>query len=240
MEEKLASYEYEGNELSLFANAFRWKSYFGSRIKKYIGSDVLEVGAGIGGTTRMLCADHVTRWVCLEPDVSMATVIHNEIREGTLPTRCEVIHGTLPSPKVPDSSFDSVLYIDVLEHIEDDENELKIAASHLKTGGHLIVLSPAHPMLYSPFDNAVGHYRRYSRSALVSLHPPSMQLVHVEFLDSLGLLASLANRMLLKQEEITPSQITMWDRYMIPISKVLDPLIGRRLGKSILAIWQKK
>ena len=68
-----------------------------------------------------------------------------------------------------------MLYIDVLEHIEHDLDELARAASHLAPGGHLVVLAPAHQALFSDFDRAIGHYRRYNRAGLQKLAPAGLR-----------------------------------------------------------------
>src|SRR3954454_13356083 len=155
----MPDYQYVGAELDLFAAATNWKSYFRSRIDPYLGPEVLEVGAGFGGTTRLLCRGERARWVCLEPDAGLADRLSESVRSGSLPACCEPVVGTLES--LPEGArFDTLLYIDVLEHIEDDRAELVAAAGRLKPGGHLVVLSPAHPWLFTPFDHALGHFRR--------------------------------------------------------------------------------
>ena len=78
-------FEYVGDELELFRHAHNWKKYYGELIKPFFGADVLEVGAGIGATTEFLCSGDVRRWVCLEPDEKMASVIAEKIARGELP-----------------------------------------------------------------------------------------------------------------------------------------------------------
>ncbi len=114
-----------------------------------------------------------------------------------------------------------------------------MASRVLKPGGHLIVLSPAHPWLYTPFDKAIGHFRRYSRDTLLAVAPPALRLTSIHYLDSMGMLASLANKLFLKSATPTLGQIRFWDRVMVPCSKVLDVLTAHRFGKSLLAIWQR-
>lgn len=232
-------YSYEGTELALFARALKWKAYFRSRISRYIGSRVLEVGAGIGGTTRVLFQEGVEQWTCLEPDPEMAAAIAGEIKAGSLPSACDVVNDSLPASALKESFYSSVLYIDVLEHIEQDREELGRAVRYLREGGFLIVLSPAHNWLFSPFDEALGHFRRYTAKSLKGCEPPGSRLVCLEYLDSVGLLASLANRLMLKQEAPTRGQIALWDSVMVPASRLIDPVLGRRFGKSILAVWEK-
>jgi 2-polyprenyl-3-methyl-5-hydroxy-6-metoxy-1,4-benzoquinol methylase len=115
------------------------------------------------------------------------------IASGALPPSCEAHAGTLAGLPAQ-RSFDSILYIDVLEHIEDDRVEARHAAGRLRSGGKLIVLAPAHQWLYSPFDEAIGHFRRYSRSSLAAAVPSELKLVELRYLDCVGLLASKAHR----------------------------------------------
>ena len=229
---------YSGDDLEIFQHAKNWKRYFKKQIAPYFGRRVLEVGAGIGGTTTELFADGTDLWVCLEPDAALAKRLEDRISDGSLPAAVKVRKGRLGEFDL-DMEFDTVLYIDVLEHIEDDRGEVSLAAKQLSAGGHLIVLSPAHQWLFSALDTEVGHFRRYSRLSLTDLSPEGSIPVHVRYLDSVGLLASLANRLVLKSALPTLRQILFWDRFMVPFSRILDPLLSYRAGKSIVAVWQK-
>ena len=93
-----------------------------------------------------------------------------------LPRTVELLTGTIADILDRPQRFDAVLYIDVLEHIEDDRGELERATRLLREGGYLIVLSPAHQWLFSPFDEAIGHFRRYDRRSLGALQPAGTAL----------------------------------------------------------------
>lgn len=234
------AYTYEGGELELFSAAVNWKSYFRSQLAPHLGQRVLEVGAGLGGTTGVLCAEAKTeRWVCLEPDQRLLERLQAAIDRGELPACCQPLQGSLAAVPVGET-FDSVLYIDVLEHIEDDAAELARAATFLAPGGRLIVLGPAHPWLFTPFDRAIGHYRRYTRKSLAALTPPGLKLIRSAYLDAVGLSASLGNRMLLKSAMPTARQIALWDKAMVPASRMIDPLLAFRVGKSVLTVWRRE
>ena len=226
---------YCGGELELFAAARHWKAYVRARIAPFLGGRVLEVGAGLGGTTAALAGLPHTGWVCLEPDAALVETLARQVTAGTLPP-VEPRRGTVATLAAAER-FDTILYIDVVEHIADDRAELARAARHLAPGGHLIVLSPAHPFLYSAFDRAVGHVRRYRRDTLLAVAPAGLAPARLEYLDSVGMLASLANRWLLRKDCPDAGQIALWDGLMVPLSRRLDPLLGHRLGKSILAVW---
>jgi len=234
----LPSFRYVGSELELFSDALNWKKYLADQIRPYLGRSVVEVGAGLGRTTRTLISGKQRRWLCVEPDGAFAAGIRADVSEERLPIACEVVHGTLAD--VPASiEFDTALYLDVLEHIEHDVREATRACDLLSPKGHLVVLAPAHSWLFSPFDRAIGHYRRYSKASLARCIPEEMRRVELKYLDAVGLLASCSNKYLLRQAMPTPGQIQTWDRLMVPLSRRLDPLLRFALGKSLLGVWRK-
>ena len=199
--------------------------------------DVLEVGAGLGSTTRHLCDGSQRTWLCLEPDAAMADRLAGAIARGELPACCRARAGTVRDLP-PDARFDAILYVDVLEHVEDDAAELVAAARALRPAGALIVLAPAHGWLYSPFDRAIGHYRRYTRRSLARVAPPGLRRLVLRYLDSVGLLASAGNRFVLRKSLPTARDVARWDRLMVPLSRRLDPwlgLPGREVGPRNLA-----
>lgn len=230
---------YKGGELELFAAAANWKKYLKAELSPYLGESVLEVGAGLGGTTGFLCERTARRWLCLEPDTGLAAALAAKIGSGALPPNCEAVNGNI-SDLDPGDRFDTILYVDVLEHIGDDAGELRLAAARLRPAGRLVVLSPAHQGLFSEFDREIGHFRRYSKGSLAALRPEGLGTLRLDYLDSAGLLASWCNRLLLRQALPTPAQVALWDKLLVPASRLLDPLLGRRLGKSVLAVWEKR
>lgn len=128
-----------GSELELFAAVRNWKSYWSGAIKPYIVGDVAEVGAGIGSNHSFLQTGKTNWWVCLEPDFKLVARLMQNVEEPEETKKTEVIPGKLADLDGR-NRFDTTLYIDVLEHIEDDRGELELAASHLKEGGRVIVL----------------------------------------------------------------------------------------------------
>jgi SAM-dependent methyltransferase len=234
----MSDYEYVGEELRLFAHAVNWKSYFRNRLRPYLHGSVLEVGAGLGGTTAILCDGSAERWLALEPDARLAEQFSSASTTLRGTTEVQVRVGTVADLDETEK-FDAILYIDVLEHIEHDREELERAARHLSPNGTIIVLSPAHQFFFSPFDQALGHFRRYRARQLRDLTPKGVVCERLDYLDSVGMLLSLGNKMLLKQSMPTIKQIKFWDRFCVPCSRIVDRLTAHRLGKSIVAIWRK-
>lgn len=228
--------KYQGDELSLFAEARNWKIYTSRMILPYTKGNVLEVGAGIGSMTNYLYKEDHSKWVLAEPDTDMADLLRTKIARHELPGNCSVIQGTIDDTR---ESFDTIIYIDVMEHIRDDKEEVKKASALLKKDGHLIILSPAHQSLYSPFDKAIGHYRRYTKKTMSALADESLEKLAIRYLDITGMLVSLTNKWFLKQDYPTKQQIRLWDKAIIPLSVFLDRIINYSNGKSILGIWKK-
>ena len=234
----MSQFTYIGTELELFAQAKNWKNYLRFLLRKYIKGHVLEVGAGIGSNTKLLSNSDYSKWLCLEPDPELFQVLEQVIASHGI-INCHVQNGTVDSLN-EQQVFDSILYIDVLEHIEDDVEQVIKASQHLKVDGNLIVLGPAHQWLFTPFDAAIGHYRRYNKQMLKRVVPDDLEIIKLAYLDCVGLLASLANKLVLKQSQPTLKQIKVWDKFMVPISRRLDPAIGYRLGKSIILVGRKR
>lgn len=233
--------DYIGNELELFKYAHNWKNYYAKFIDKYIKNDVLEVGAGIGETTHSLCKSNGKQksWLCVEPDPELTKEISQKRESGYLPSFIEIFTGTLESVD-SNRKFDAILYIDVIEHIKDDVQELTRASSFLKKGGHLIILVPAHNYLFSEFDKSIGHFRRYNKQMLKKAVPSELKKMELRYLDSLGLFASLANKWFLKQQYPELKQIKFWDNFIIPVSKFTDVISFYSIGKTVVGVWQKQ
>jgi SAM-dependent methyltransferase len=237
-QEMITNYEYEGAELEIFQHAVCWKSYLAAQIGPYLRGDVLEAGAGIGANTRILCRAGVSSWTAFEPDAKLAESMRASFEQEPPPVAAEVVVGTL-ADLAAERRFDTVLYVDVMEHIEDDRSEVVRAMDRLRPDGRLIVLSPAHQWLFTEFDRAIGHYRRYSARSLREIIPAGLTEQRLVYLDSVGMLASAANRFLLKSGQPSLAQIRLWDSLMVRSSRVLDPFTFHRIGKSILGIWEK-
>jgi 2-polyprenyl-3-methyl-5-hydroxy-6-metoxy-1,4-benzoquinol methylase len=230
---------YLGSELELFSQARNWKNYVRALVQPYLGTRVLEIGAGIGATTAALCSGREDRWLCLEPDVTLAARIRVGIEQGAFPRCCDVRVGTIGTLDGDAERFDTILYIDVLEHIADDRHEVQGAVRHLIPGGHLVVVAPAHQWLYSPFDEAIGHFRRYTIRMLLDLTVAGLEPVLSRYVDAAGLGASLANRVLLRASQPSATQLRIWDRLLVPVSRAIDPVFGNRLGKSVVVVWTR-
>jgi protein-L-isoaspartate O-methyltransferase len=232
---------YPGSELELFRFAHNWKSYVCAIVKPHLHGDVLEVGAGLGATTKALRGSLHDSWTALEPDPELARQMRSALTSGNQSGEpgLRIVEGTLTSLVQESRPYHAILYVDVLEHIADDAAEVAMAASLLRRGGRLIVLCPAHQWLYSEFDRSIGHHRRYDLRQLRALGPPGCRVVQAMYLDSVGVAASVANRFVLHRDIPSKNQLLTWDRFLVPASRLLDPILRHRFGKSVLMVWER-
>src|SRR5438093_3106046 len=125
------TYCYEGAELEVFRLAVNWKAYYAAHLRRFITGDTLEVGAGLGGTPRCLCDRTQRSWTCLEPDGSLRDALETSLAEDPLSVPTRTLQCTV-ADLAPAELFDTIIYIDVLEHIENDRGELEASAAHLR------------------------------------------------------------------------------------------------------------
>jgi len=236
---KNSSFSYSGNELQDFSDAINWKAYWLNEILPFLGDEVLEIGAGIGSTVKNLNFKKFRKWFAFEPDKSMYWTLKKINSDGKFGKGFKVVNGTSANLQNRDT-FDTILYIDVLEHIEHDYQELAHVQNYLVEGGHIIIVAPAHNFLFTSFDKKIGHYRRYNKKMLRSLVPKNMIIKKIRYLDSVGLIASLANKIFLRTDSPSYNQIQIWDNFMVKHSRWLDIMIGHLVGKSIVCILEKK
>ncbi len=228
--------KYIGEELDLFQHAQNWKRYYAGMLRPYVRGRVLDAGCGMGVNAEYLLNDKVTSYTFLEPDGALLDQVPTHVTTPKL-KEAERVRGT--TSDIASRRFDTILYLDVIEHIEDSKGEVRRAYNLLEPGGHLLIVVPAFNFLYSPFDEAIGHYRRYDKGILKDELPPELERITTRYLDSLGMLMSLGNKFLLKQSEPKLKQILFWDRNVVPLSRIADKVLFHSFGRSLLSISRK-
>ncbi len=216
-----------------FDNANFHIKYCLSIIKKYIKGDVLEVGAGCGSFTRNYLSKEINNIVLTEKDDKNISNLKDIFRSKP---KINIIKSSINNI---DGKFDSILYFHVLEHIQDDIKELEEAEKKLKPGGHLVIMVPAHPKIYSNLDKAVGHFRRYEKD-FFKKNFFNLNLVNFKFLDSIGYLLYYLNKIFFKKETFPSSfKILLWDKFFTPLTIVVDFFTNYNFGKCIIAVYKK-
>jgi len=220
----------------LKADAFtRWVL---DEISPWLGHRVLEVGCGIGTYTAEIAAG--SRQV-VAVDMEQAFVEEAIRRLGPRPN-LQVICGDATEIEIPmpnDEAFDTVLLLDVLEHIEDDVDLLTRLRSRLGPGGHLILKVPAMPSLYSPMDQAIGHWRRYDKNRLGDvIRRAGLEVVDAWSFNAFAVPGWWWNGRVLKRRSPPGEQVALFNR-LVPLLRPLDKVARVFCGVSLIAIGRR-
>ena len=134
--------------------------------------------------------------------------------------------------------------INVLEHIEDDATAIANLVDVLKPGGHLLISVPALMLLYNDLDRLAGHCRRYTTRRLQDLlSDQPVEIVRLSYFNPIGGLGWLANR-LKRYDSLNDAavngQIALFDKYIVPVSRALDPLSRGFFGQSVTCIARRR
>jgi Methyltransferase domain len=131
------------------------------------------------------------------------------------------------------------MYINVLEHIKDDEKELAHVYKTLKSGGHVLIFVPTLSWLYSDLDKTIGHYRRYHKRELVKLMKDAgFDVVKVKYLDFSGMIPWYIAFVLLRRV-ITSGNVSAYDKWIVPAIRRIERIIKPPIGKNLLLVGKK-
>lgn len=215
------------------AAARRYNEWLFSRARPHLGRRLLDAGAGIG-TFVALAAEHTDEIVALEPDPSFAALLQERFAADDSIRVLETPVEELAS----ESEFDSVLCLNVLEHVERDEEALRRLAASLCPDGRLLLLVPAHPSLYGRYDRATGHARRYTRAELRrKLEDAGLAIDELRHVNPLGALGWLLRVRFARTDAWPAGSVAAFERF-VPLARALDRLRSP-FGLSLWAIARR-
>lgn len=201
-----------------------------------LGDRPLEVGAGLGQNSRVI-AGTGKDLTAIEPDrLLYARLSHNLSDSPRIKVINTDINGLINGQE--DGKFTSAVYVNVLEHIDDDLGEIQSLSSVLAPGGRVVIFSPALPSLYSSLDGSSAHFRRYTRRELRSLLENSgFDVECLEYHDQLGAFLYWLMYRILRLKSAQSSSVFLYDNLVLPTSSALTRLFGTNLpGKNLLAV----
>lgn len=226
------SHEYPGKDLEAMGFARNYHRWIRDRFRPYLGPRVAEVGAGIGDFSELLLQAGVEQLECYEPSSGLCTRLRQRF-EGD--DRVRVVEDTfLASPPRP--GLDALVYVNVLEHIADDQLELAKAWGTLRQGGHLCLFVPALRWLYGAQDRRVGHFRRYQRRELIDkVRQAGFELVGCRWFDIAGVLPWWISYRLLGRS-VVPGAVNLYDRLVVPVMRRVESTVPPPVGKNLLLV----
>ena len=228
--------------LEAIRNAIHFNKWMYEQVSVWMKNDILEVGSGIGNLSEFF----------IEKGASISL---SDIRKSY----CNVLEKRFPdhikknpvrnvdlvaedfSSKYADliGTFDSAFALNVVEHIENDKLALKNLYSLLKSNGNLVILVPAHPALYNKIDKSLHHYKRYTKSGIEKvILDAGFKVTQTKGFNALGIPAWWISGTLFRSTQIRHSEMYLYDK-MVPLAQLIDWLLGKSIGLSLITFAQK-
>jgi glycosyltransferase involved in cell wall biosynthesis len=211
----------------------RYNTFMWDLMRPFVGRRILEVGSGTGVITRYLSTREKIVATDLDPhylELLRRTFADNpnvEVRPLDL--------ARLGEDGLPAHSFDTIVCSNVLEHVEDDGKALREMRNLLTPGGRVVLVIPALRQLHGAIDDAIGHYRRYTRTEIEEkLRAAGLGVEHVSYFNLLGVPGWFLNAVVLRRRSVPGFQARIND-YLVPLLR-LERKLGPPLGMSLLAV----
>jgi 2-polyprenyl-3-methyl-5-hydroxy-6-metoxy-1,4-benzoquinol methylase len=212
-----------------------------SLCRPYLGDRVLEIGAGRGAVTRFL-SEGVLDYIASDATPECLTALERRFAGSQTVTVKSLDVGT----DQPDGQFDSIVMINVLEHLRDDADILRSLSAHLTENGVLIIYVPALNALFGDWDDWAGHYRRYSKPHLAQVMTASgLSVIECRYVNLMAIPAWYAfSRLGIRNKESGPDRklgrdLRLWDRSAVPLTQWIETRWRPPIGLNVLGVARR-
>ena len=234
---------YVGKDLEAMSFAVNYHRWILQIFEPYLGVRIVEVGAGTGSFSELLLELRLESLSLVEPSEAMIIQLRNRM-DKLNPSFSVKIHQAIFKQvagqiRLTDQP-DSILYVNVLEHIVDDHAELHAINDALGKEGRVFIFVPAFSWLLGSFDRQIGHHRRYSRNELEGkCRAAGFKVIESRYFDLLGVVPWWIKYKLLKSDKMEPGAVRFYDQRIVPIASTVESKIAPPLGKNILMVAEK-
>src|SRR5262249_36179937 len=204
----------------------------------FVGGHVVEYGAGMGTISQHL-APLAGRLTLVEPSTNLVGILRAKVRDDP---KVEVDGESFEhdAARIGAAAVDTVVIVNVLEHIEDDRGALVHLFRILRPGGHLLIYVPALQRLISKLDLMFGHFRRYHRTDLADkVAKAGGEVKLCRYFDCLGVLPWFFLNKLMGATTFNPHLVHIHDKLVVPVSRAIEQVISPPIGKNIILVAQK-
>jgi SAM-dependent methyltransferase len=239
------TFAYTGRELEAMSEASNYHLWILGIFAPYLGRHLVEVGAGLGSFSELIMKHHACETLALvEPSDEMYQQLNARVRAMPAGPRVDTYHAnfTQAAPLIKTKQPpDSVLYVNVLEHVAEDEIELDAIYQTLSESGRVFIFVPAFPWLYGAFDERVGHRRRYTKNGLEEkLRRAGFAIVLSSYFDLAGVAPWWIKYRLLRSTKMEAAGVRFYDRFIVPAARRFEAVIHPPLGKNVIVVAEKR
>ena len=224
--------------LDRMAKTINYNNWIYELIKPFIGKRILEIGCGIGNMTQFFL--DYERIVAIDISPECVEIMKSKFSGRTNLTIVDYDISDKRVGELRKFNFDSILCINVLEHIKDDVQALEHCRQLLRQRGRLILFVPALKILYGTVDRADSHYRRYTRNELTNkLRKVGFTVEKAGYANFFGIIPWFLHGKILKKSVHPPKQMVFFDK-LVPFFTSWERLFAPPVGLSLLFICQKE
>ncbi len=233
----------EGHKtLDVFSEADKYNQWIFDIIRPYCKGNIIEIGSGIGNISQLLLKENLSV-VLSDLRENYCQTLRDEF--GHLENPPRIVNLDLAHPDFNNvytgllNSFDSLVILNVLEHIKDDHQAIQNCYSLLKDGGHLIVFVPALQSLYNRFDKGLEHYRRYNKKTLSEvISQNKFTVLHRQYMNFVGIFGWFVSGKILGNKIVPDKQVRLYNK-LVPVFKVVDKIILNSIGLGVICVGKK-
>ena len=234
-------------ELQTLADLQNYHRWVFDEICPFLGTKIAEIGGGIGTFSRQIVLEYLSsnrnaRLEIFEPTACLFDQLERNFRQ--LHGECLASGALTITPghfRTAPKQYDSILLINVLEHVQREDTLFHQIHESLQSNGVLIVFVPALQWLYSELDKKVGHYRRYEQESLYSLFERNgFTVVKTKYMDILGILPWYLMNVLGKSHSFNPFLTKLYDQWFVPATRLVEQLSGAAVGKNLLMVGRTR
>lgn len=222
------------HSLEDLTNSTSYNLWITEKIIKYVHGNILEIGSGLGRITEQLIKSG--------KKITLSEVNKSYIRILLTKYPNNVIYLDITRvnfSKIPLNTFGTIIMINVLEHILQDNNALENIYKLLKVGGRCIILVPAHQTLYGSFDKKAKHLRRYSKKTLGnSLEASGFRVEKMMYINKVAAVGWFLNAIILRKNSFPKNQLKIVN-LLVPVLNLFDRILPFDFGLSLVAVGKK-
>lgn len=229
-------------DLHVLNEATRYRKWLFSLVRPHLGQHILEVGSGIGNYTTMLLDRECV--VTTDVDATYVRMLSERFKGNR---NVHVFQLDLNNfnhnliIKLQQYQLDTIISMNVLEHIRDDREALNTMKEILFDGGKIITIVPAFSELFGSLDEAYGHYKRYSKEDFIKIsHELELSLIHFRYFNVIGILGWIYSGKIRRKKTFSKKSITVFDRWFVPILSAIEKKVYPPFGLSLIAVFEKR
>lgn len=233
---------YVGKDLEAMSFAVNYHRWILDEFRPFLGKKIVEVGAGTGSFSELLLEEKPEEISIIEPS-EMFDYLEQNVSKIESNAKINLyrdifadVRGKIGNVSKPDS----ILYVNVLEHIENDEAELEMIYETLEKGGRCFIFVPALMSLYGEFDRKIGHFRRYTKKEIEDkCSAVGFKILKSKYFDVTGIFPWWIKYKLLKSDSLESGAVTLYDKIAVPFIRKIETVLPAPIGKNVLIIVEK-